>query len=48
MFARVSDVLSENDPGEVLSADECPVCHGVLGAKDSVPWCPSCDLKFTP
>lgn len=31
-----------------LDEDECPVCHGLLSEKDGVPWCPSCDLKFTP
>jgi len=44
----VSDERSSDDPGEVLSIDECPVCHGVLSEKDGVPWCPNCDLKFTP
>jgi len=43
----MSDEYS-TDEEEALGADECPVCHGLLIEKDSVPWCPSCDLKFTP
>jgi uncharacterized Zn finger protein (UPF0148 family) len=46
--------MSENsydDAAEYAAAlrdDECPVCHGALAEKDGVPWCPNCDLKFSP
>jgi uncharacterized Zn finger protein (UPF0148 family) len=44
----MSDEYSSEDGAEALQANECPVCHGLLVEKDGAPWCPSCDLKFTP